>query len=423
MFEKLYATKAFAALAARNFRIFIFGQSLSLVGTWMQRLAMSWLVLRLTGSGAGLGLIDLSNQAPILVTGFFAGALIDRSNIKKLLIVTQTLCMLQAFALAFLDLSGAIQYMQVLFLSLMLGVVSSIDLPARQSSVSRMLDHPRQLNSALTINSTIFNIARLIGPAIAGFMLQAVGEGICFLLNGISFMAVIFSLTKLKLKDIPVPAVRKSGWQSFKEGIAYAQDFRLLRLLLFSSAIYFFLCLPYTTLLPLFARNLYASNASVLGFFLGSVGFGAIIGVTFQATFVAVKKLHRQLVVSIALFGLGLGIFSLSHSVYLSCSSLVVLGFGMSSGSVGFNTLVQSIIDDDKRGRVMSIYTVGNVGIGPMGSLAAGVVSDFANGTTAGLLLAAGALLLAWNLRKMLKVYDRQILKIFRAKTLAEHVV
>lgn len=202
MLSRIYAMKAFMALSAVNFRIFIFGQSVSLIGTWMQRLAMSWLVLRLTGSAAGLGLVELSNQAPILVTGFMAGYILDRYDMKKILIVTQTLCMLQALSLAFLDFTGIIRYGQLLFLSLMLGLVSSIDLPARQASVVRMLDRPDQLNSALTINSTIFNLARLVGPAFAGFAIQAVGETMCFFLNGLAYIAVIFSLTRLKIKKI-----------------------------------------------------------------------------------------------------------------------------------------------------------------------------------------------------------------------------
>lgn len=417
MFQKLYGTKAFAALEARNFRIFIFGQSVSLVGTWMQRLAMSWLVLRLTGSGAGLGLIDLSNQAPVLVIGFFAGTIIDRANIKKLLIVTQSLCMAQAFALAFLDLTGTIRYVHVLLLSLMLGVVSAIDLPARQSGVPAMLDKKSQLNSALTINSTIFNIARLIGSSIAGFMLQLLGVGLCFLFNGISIMAVIYSLTRLKLKEAPAQAAQPGGWQSLKEGLAYARDFKLLRLLLWTSAVYYFIGMPYTMILPFFARNVFDSP-SALGLFLASVGVGALIGVTFQATYIEVKKLHRRLVVSISLMGLGMGAFALSSSVPFSCAAMVLMGFGMSASAVSFNTLVQSIIEDEKRGRVMSIFTIGSVGVGPLGSLTAGLIADVAGGTAAGLMLAAGALALAFGLKKMLKPYDRQILKIFREKAL-----
>lgn len=189
MLSRIYQMKAFMALGAINFRIFIFGQSVSLVGTWMQRLAMSWLVLRLTGSATGLGLVELSNQAPILVTGFFAGSILDRYDMKKILIITQSLCMIQALSLAFLDFTGIIRYSQVLFLSFFLGLVTSIDLPARQSCVVRMLDRPDQLNSALTINSAVFNLARLIGPAFAGFALQAVGETMCFFLNGISYIA------------------------------------------------------------------------------------------------------------------------------------------------------------------------------------------------------------------------------------------
>lgn len=421
MLSRIYRMKAFMALNAINFRIFIFGQSVSLVGTWMQRLAMSWLVLRLTGSAAGLGLVELSNQAPILVTGFFAGYILDRYDMKKILIVTQTLCMLQALSLAFLDFTGIIRYGQVLFLSFLLGLVSSIDLPARQASVVRMLDRPDQLNSALTINSTIFNLARLVGPAFAGFAIQAVGETMCFFLNGIAYLAVIFSLTRLKIRKIET-ALPKSGWQGFKEGLDYTRRFNVLKRMILTSAAFFFLCFPYATLLPFFARNVFQSNASTLGFFLGSVGLGAIIGVVYQASLVPLGKLHIRAVYSVGMFGAGLVGFSLSRSVELSCAALTVLGFGMSTGSVCFNTLVHSIIEDDKRGRVMSLYTVGSVGIGPLGSLTAGILADIFGGTFSGLVFGIGAISLAFYMKRTLRLIEPSVLAKLREKGLIDVV-
>lgn len=417
MIERLYEMKAFSALGARNFRIFIFGQTVSLVGTWMQRLAMSWLVLRITGSAAGLGLVEMSNQAPILITGFLAGSILDRYDMKKILIITQTLCLLQALALAVLDFSGSIRYMQVLMLSLMLGIVTSVDLPARQACVVRMLDKPDQINSALTINSVIFNLARLIGPALAGFALQAVGEAACFALNSVSFMAVIYSLTKLKIKNVPVPA-KESAFKSFKEGIAYTMNFAVLRKVILASALFYFLCSPFITLLPFFAKNIFHSNASTLGMFLGSVGCGAIVGVIYQASMVPVTKLQRHVIYSIAVYGLGIALFACSRSVKFSCLALTLLGFGMSTGSVCFNTLVQSIIDESKRGRVMSIYTVGNIGVGPMGSLTAGAAADIFGGTFAGLLFGCGSLLLAYFMFKGLSSVETPIKNVMREKGL-----
>jgi len=421
MLSRIYQMKAFMALGAINFRIFIFGQSVSLVGTWMQRLAMSWLVLRLTGSATGLGLVELSNQAPILVTGFFAGSILDRYDMKKILIITQSLCMIQALSLAFLDFTGIIRYSQVLFLSFFLGLVTSIDLPARQSCVVRMLDRPDQLNSALTMNSAVFNLARLIGPAFAGFALQAVGETMCFFLNGISYIAVIFSLTRLKIKKIEVP-VSQSGWKSFREGLDYTMKFVALKRILLTSALFFFLCFPFTTLLPFFAKNVFNSDASILGFFLGSVGLGAICGVIYQASLVPVSKLHISVIYSVGMFGLGLTAFSLSRSIELSCAALTVLGFGMSTGSVCFNTLVQSIIEEEKRGRVMSLYTVGNIGIGPLGSLTAGVLADIFGGTFSGLVFGVGAILLAFWMKYKLKTIEPSVLIKLREKGLADVV-
>lgn len=421
LLNRLYETRAFAALGARNFRIFIFGQTVSLIGTWMQRLAMSWLVLRLTGSAAGIGLVEMSNQAPILVTGFLAGSIIDRYNMKKILIVTQTLCMIQALAIALLDFSGAVRYTQVLLLSLMLGAVASIDLPARQSCVSRMLDKPGQLNSALTINSAIFNLARLIGPALAGFALQLFGEAVCFLLNGISFMAVIYSLTKLKIKHVP-PKTRQSGWKSFVAGWRYANKFKVLKRMLVTASVFFFFCYPYTTLFPYFARTKFAEGASALGYFLGSVGLGAMVGVIYQASFVPVDRLHRRMIYSITAMGAGLAAFACSRSVNFSCFAAALFGFGMSTGSVCFNTLVQSIIEENKRGRVMSLYTVGNIGIGPMGALAAGAITDVFGGTFAGLLFGGGAIGLAFYMWRSIDDTEKSILKILREKGLSDVV-
>lgn len=421
MLNRISQTKAFRALGAMNFRIFIFGQSVSLVGTWMQRLAMSWLVLRLTNSATGLGLVELSNQAPILITGFFAGSILDRYDLKKILIITQTLCMLQAFSLAFLDFTGIIRYQHVLFLSLMLGLVTSIDLPARQSSVVRMLDRPNQLNSALTINSTVFNLARLIGPAFAGFAIQAVGETMCFFLNGIAYVGVIFSLTRLKLKKVDMP-VRQSGWLSFKEGISYSMRFHALRRILLTSTAFYFFCFPYSTLLPFFAKNVFHSNASTLGFFLGSVGLGAIIGVIYQASFVPINKLHMRAIYSVGIFGLGLATFSISSSIELSCAALTILGFGMSTAAVCFNTLVQSIIKEEKRGRVMSLYTIGNIGIGPVGSLLAGVLADIFGGTFSGLFFGFGAILLAFYMKHTLKLIEPSVLAKLKENGLVDVV-
>ncbi|MDD4159444.1 MAG: MFS transporter [Synergistaceae bacterium] len=421
MLDRIYQMKAFMALGAVNFRIFILGQSVSLVGTWMQRLAMSWLVLRLTGSAAGLGLVELSNQAPILVTGFFAGSILDRYDMKKILITTQSLCMIQALSLAFLDFTGIIRYSQVLLLSFFLGLVTSIDLPARQSCVVRMLDRHAQLNSALTINSAVFNLARLVGPAFAGFALQAVGETMCFFLNAVSYLAVIFSLTRLKIKKIELP-VRQSGWKSFREGLDYTIGFTALKKILMASTLFFFLCFPFTTLLPFFAKNIFHSDASILGLFLGSVGLGAIIGVIYQASLVPVNKLHIRVTYSVGMFGLGLAAFSISRSVELSCAALTVLGFGMSTGSVCFNTLVQSIIDEEKRGRVMSLYTVGNVGIGPIGSLTAGMLADLLGGTFSGLIFGLGAVFLAVCMKRTLKSVEPTIIMKLSEKGLADVV-
>ncbi|NLD05688.1 MAG: MFS transporter [Synergistaceae bacterium] len=421
MLIRISQMKAFRALGAENFRIFILGQSVSLVGTWMQRLAMSWLVLRLTNSGTGLGLVELSNQAPILITGFFAGAILDRYDLKKILIITQSLCMLQAFSLAFLDFTGIIRYQQVLFLSLMLGLVTSIDLPARQSSVVRMLDKPDQLNSALTINSTVFNLARLIGPAFAGFAIQAVGETMCFFLNGLAYVGVIFSLTRLKIKKVDMP-VRQSGWQGFKEGLDYTMRFHALRRILLTSTVFYFLCFSYSTLLPFSAKNVFNSDASTLGFFLGSVGLGAIIGVIYQASSVPINKLHIRAIYSVGIFGFGLASFSISSSIELSCAALTVLGFGMSTAAVCFNTLVQSIIEEEKRGRVMSLYTVGNIGIGPLGSLTAGVLADIFGGIFSGLVFGLGAIFLAFYMKHTLKLIEPSVLMKLREKELVDVV-
>ena len=243
----------------------------------------------------------------------------------------------------------------------------------------------------------------------------------CFFLNGIAYIAVIFSLTRLKIKKVEM-AIPKGGWHGFREGLEYTLGFYALKKIILTSSVFFFLCFPYATLLPFFARNVFQSDASTLGFFLGSVGLGAIIGVIYQASLVPLSKLHARAVYSVGMFGAGLAGFSLSRSVELSCAALTVLGFGMSTGSVCFNTLVQSIIEDDKRGRVMSLYTVGSIGVGPLGSLTAGALADIFGGTFSGLVFGFGAIFLSLYMKRTLNVIESPIHMKLREKGLLDVV-
>ncbi len=362
----------FRALYSRNFRLFISGQLVSLIGTWMQQMAMSWLVYRLTHSALLLGMVAFLSQGPGFVIAPFAGIMADRFNRHKILILTQALSMAQALALAYLSFSGHIQVWQVLYLSVFMGIVTGVDIPVRQAFVVDMLDKPEYLSNAVSLNSSVFNGTRLIGPAIAGIAIASVGEGWCFLLNGLSYIAVILALLSMRLKP-HYRAEHQNGYlASIRKGFAYAYRFPPMRAILLLIALVSLVGLPYSVLMPVFARDVLHGDAQTLGYLMGAVGTGALTGAVYLAARPSVLGLGRLIPIAAGVFGSALICFSFSRSLWLSLVLLFFLGLGMMVQLASSNIMLQTLADDAMRGRVMSLYTMAFLGMTPFGSLLVG---------------------------------------------------
>jgi MFS family permease len=364
------------ALRHRNFRLFFGGQSISLTGTWMQRIALSWLVYDLTHSAFLLGLVSFSSQIPVLVLAPIAGVLADRWNRHRLLILTQTLAMIQAFVLSFLVLTDLIQVWHIIVLSIVLGMINSLDMPTRQSFMIEMIGEKQDLGNAIALNSSMVNGARLLGPSAAGILIGAVGEGICFLINGLSYLAVIVSLLLMKLAPRPARKRESRVWQEFSEGIRYAAKFEPIRTILLMLAVISIMGMPYSVLMPIFAKDVLNGGPSALGFLMGAAGVGALVGALYLAARKTLLGLGKWIPIAAAIFGLGLAAFSFSQVLSLSLILMLFTGFGQMVQMASSNTLLQTIVEDDKRGRVMSLYTMAFVGMTPLGSLLAGYLAS-----------------------------------------------
>ncbi|MBP1737726.1 MAG: arabinose efflux permease family protein [Deltaproteobacteria bacterium] len=367
--------RIFRALAHRNYRLFFSGQSISLVGTWMQQIAVSWLVFDLTHSAFLLGIVNFASRIPTFLLASFAGVLVDRWNRHRILVVTQILSMIQALVLAYLVLSGRIVVWQIICLSLILGLINALDIPSRQAFVIDMVETKEDLGNAIALNSSMVNGARLIGPSIAGLLIATLGEGVCFLLNGLSFMPVIASLLAMKIR--PDVSARKNTrvLQELKEGVRYAFGFPPIRSVLLLLALVSFMGMPYTVLMPIFAEQILHGGPQALGFLMGATGVGALAGAMFLASRKNVLGLGRIIVFASSVFGLGLIAFSLSRVFWLSMVLMPITGFGMMVQMTSSNTILQTIVEEDKRGRIMSFYTMAFMGMVPFGSLFAGSVA------------------------------------------------
>jgi MFS family permease len=361
------------ALRHRNYRLFFSGQSLSLIGTWMTRIATSWLVYRLTGSALLLGLVGFAGQIPSFLLAPVAGVLIDRWNRHRLLVATQVLAMAQSAALAALALTGVINIWHVLILSLFQGVINAFDMPARQAFVVEMVEKREDLGNAIALNSSMVNAARLLGPSIGGVLITAVGEGWCFFLDAVSYLAVIASLLLMRI----VPRPRRAQAESrvlagLREGWTYVAGSPPIRSILLLLALVSLVGMPYTVLMPVFASKILHGGSHTLGFLMAATGLGALAGAVFLANRRSVLGLGRIIPLMAGLFGAGLIGFSLSRTLWLSIPLLFVTGLGFMVQMAASNTLLQTLVEDDKRGRVMSFYTMAFMGTAPFGSLLAG---------------------------------------------------
>lgn len=381
------------ALRHRNFRLFFAGQLISLIGTWMQTVAQSWLVYRLSGSPTLLGLVNFAGQIPIFVLSPLGGYAADRWDRRTVILVTQTASMILALLLALLILTGRVQIWEVFVLSGLLGVVNSFDIPARQAFLGEMVGREDMIN-AIALNSTIFNGARIVGPAIAGILVARIGEGWCFFANGVSYIAVIGSLLAMKIpKFRPAPSAH-SAWHAIREGFVYVAETVPVRGLLILVGVLSFAGLPYSVLMPIFADGILHAGASGLGVLMGIGGLGALTGALLLASRTGLKGLTRWAVWGMVLFSFALATFSLSERMWLSGSALFVVGFAGMIQMGAANTLVQSIAPDHFRGRVMSVYAMMYMGVGPVGAMLAGLAAEQI-GAPSTLLIGAGLCLVA----------------------------
>jgi MFS family permease len=362
----------FRTLRYRNYRLFFAGQCISLIGTWMQQIAVSWLVYRLTHSVFLLGMVGFVSQFPTFLFAPFAGVLSDRLNRHHILIFTQSMSMLLAMTLAVLVLTGAIAVWHILLLTLFLGCVNALDIPTRQSFVIYMIDQREDLGNAIALNSAMFNGARFLGPSVAGLLIAAVGEGICFLLNGLSYLAVIAALLAMKLSPVHSESMKANMLHDFKEGLAYTFGSQPIRSILLLLALTSFMGVPYAVLMPAFARDILHGGPHTLGFLMSATGAGALLGAVYLASRRSIIGLGKIIPITAGIFGMGLIGFSLSRILWLSLLLMFIAGFGIMVQVASSNTLLQTIVDDNMRGRVMSFFAVSFMGMAPFGSLLAG---------------------------------------------------
>jgi MFS family permease len=364
------------ALRHRNYRLFFSGQSISLMGTWIMRIATSWLVYRLTGSALLLGLVGFCGQIPTLLLAPFAGVVIDRWDRHRILVWTQALSALQSLALAVLALSGTITVAWVLALQVLQGIINAFDTPARQAFVVQMVEDRADLPNAIALNSTMVNGSRIIGPSVGGIIIAAVGEGWCFMIDAISYLAVIASLLLMRV-EAPAPRTETTGMlDELRAGFRYVAGFAPIRTALIMLAIVSAMGMPYTVLMPVLASKVFHGGPHTLGFLMTASGVGAVAGALYLAARGSVLGLGRVMAVSTLTFGLGLIVFGAARSLWLALAVLPFVGAGFMVEMASTNTILQTITEERMRGRVMSFYAMAFLGTAPLGSLLAGVVAD-----------------------------------------------
>ena len=363
------------ALRYRNYRLFFGGQIVSLLGTWITTTATSWLVYRLTHSAVLLGLVGFAGQFPAFLLGPFAGILVDRWDRRKLLVGTQTVSMLQSLLLAALTLSGRVTIEAIVLLSILQGLVNAFDMPGRQAFVIALIENKADLGNAIALNSSMVNVARLLGPSIAGAVIAATSEGWCFLIDGVSYLGVIAALLLMRV-PVRAASARPRALEQFMEGVRYAFGFSPIRSIMLLLALVSLVGVPYSVLMPIFATTVYHGGPHTLGLLMTASGAGALIGALWLARRRSVVGLGRFIVIASALFGAGLTAFSFSRVLWLALPCLVVAGFGFMGQMAASNTIIQTIVDDAKRGRVMSFYMMAFLGTAPFGSLMAGWLSS-----------------------------------------------
>jgi MFS family permease len=366
----------FRSLRYRNYRLFFIGQIISLIGTWTQQIALPWLVYRLTGSKFLLGVVGFATQIPAFLLAPVAGVMADRWNRYRIILATQTLSMLQALLLAILFFTGHISIPNIILLAVFLGLINAFDMPTRQSFVIAMVENKEDLSNAIALNSMMFNSARLIGPAIAGIIIAASNEGVCFAINAVSFLFVIASLLMMKITPTKVNPDRKHILLEFREGLAHVSSFTPLKYLILLLALVSFTGMSYTVLMPVFADKMLHGGPGTFGLLMSFAGIGAMTGAAYLASRKNVRGLLKIIPLAIAAFGFGLILISFSSTLWFALPLMFVIGLGMMTQMAASNTIIQTIVDDDKRGRIMSFYVMAFIGTAPFGSLMAGTLAE-----------------------------------------------
>lgn len=367
----------FDALKSRNFSIYMAGQSVALTGMWVQKLATSWLVYRITESPFLLGLVELLSNAPIFIVGLIAGAWLEKHDIRKLIIATQTLTLLHALIMALLLFTNTMQMWHILFLSFYLGVVFAIDMPARQASLILMVNKNSDLKSAIALHSVIFNLSRLVGPTIAGFIIHFTGEALCFAITAVSYIPVIAALFIIKFRPRESRVSKKQSIvQDIVEVVKYSKNVYYMRAMFAFFIVVGFFSYSYAVMLPIFAKDILHGTSQVLGFLQGFFGLGAMIGAFVVATFITMRKLPNMIFILVLLHSICMIIFGLSTNYYFSLIMMVPAGFGLVSALIATNIYLQSAIRSDMRGRAASLYSIGIYGLGPLGAFFAGIMTE-----------------------------------------------
>jgi MFS family permease len=344
----------------------------------MTRIATSWLVYRLTGSALLLGLVGFMGQIPTFLLAPFAGVWVDRLDRRQVLLGTQALAAVQSLLLAGLTLSKRITIGEILILSAFQGLINAFDMPGRQAFLVQMVEDRKDLSNAIAINSSMVNLARLVGPSLAGLVIAAFGEGYCFAIDGVSYFAVIASLALMQIKPLPGRGADASSmWTQLEEGWTYVSGFAPVRTILLLFALVSLMGMPFVVLMPIFASQVLHGGPHTLGLLMGASGVGALVSALSLAVRKTVLGLGRMIPIAAASFGAGLVLFGLSHVMWFSMLMMLLAGFGMMQGMAASNTIVQTLVPEDRRGRVMSYYTMAFVGMAPFGSLLAGSLAHW----------------------------------------------
>ncbi len=379
----------FRALGYKNFRLFFLGQTISLTGTWMQNVALGWLIYKLTNSSFWLGAVIFFVQLPSFLLSPFAGVFVDRWNKHRIIVVAQILAMIQAFAFAILTLTNHINIWQIIMLGAFLGIVSALEIPSRHSLIIDMIDKKEDLSNAIALNSLMFNLARLIGPSIAGIIIGLYGEGVCFLINGLSYIAVIMALLFMKINKKKTDKPKTHPLKDLKEGIKYTYGFIPIRSILLLVGLLSLMGSSQSVLMPVFAKDILKGNAFVYGLMVGILGCGALMGALFVASRKKQGRVGKIIPVTAGIFGIMMIFFAVSKILWVSLIILFFAGFCLMVHMVSSNTALQTMVDDDKRGRVMSFYTMAFMGMATFGSFWGGFL---ASKIGAGLTLIIGGL-------------------------------